>query len=196
MGRLHIVQVRAVAAAVVLGSMITMLGCAPTTTSTTVATTPSVSTSIPETTTSTPDPDYGGVLGIYPADPRTLEPLPGSVALTTADSMWGEASPNGRWVAVQVWLNTTPETDLVRLIDVGAGEVVAETKALRQYGLTVDDEGTIYRLAGTNRYWVEVLTPGDERFSRLFDLPVGFGPWSETQVLDDGRLGWFGTIHI
>ncbi len=189
-------QVRAVAAAVVLGSMITMLGCAPTTTSTTVATTPSVSMSIPETTTSTPDPDYGGALGIYPVDPRTLEPLPGSVALTTADSMWGEASPNGRWVAVQVRLNTTPETDLVRLIDVGAGEVVAETKALPQYGLTVDDAGTVYRLAGTNRHWVEVLTPGDERFSRLADLPVGFGPWSETQVLDDGRLGWFGTIHI
>lgn len=191
-------MVRRAVLLVVLGLGLLMFGCAPEAdppTSSTV-TTDSVSTTLPpSSTTSTSQHSEPGHVGLYRANPRTLEPIRTSEPLTTGDSMWGSSSPNGEWLVLNVWYGGPPETDILRVVDVQSGAVVTEAEVgAPQYGIDIADDGTVYRLAGSTNFRVEVLTPGTEAFADLLSLPEGFSPWSSTEMLSASRLGWFGSV--
>lgn len=195
--------VRRAVIVVVLGLGLLMFGCAPAATpptSSTVTTISSSTTFPPTSTTSAPelsDPDH---LGLFRADPRTLEPIHGSDPLTTGDALWGSTSPNGEWLVLNVWHDGPPETDLLRVINVQSGTVLSETQVgAPQYGVDIADDGTVYRLVESASYRVEVLEPGTDDFVDLLSVPEGFFPLSfsetsSTEMLDSGHLGWFGTL--
>lgn len=186
-------MVRRIALVMVFGFVMTMVGCTPETGSqpSTTSTLPTPATSLSHTTsTIVPLGDYG----LYRADPRTLEPVPGVEPLATGDSLWGSVSPNGRWVALNVWHDTTPESDMIRLIDITTGSTVAEVRvSAPKHSLEVDDIGTVYSLADPAGRRLEALSPGDAEFRTLFDLPSEFTPWSSTVLLTSNTLGWFGS---
>ncbi|CAN5794222.1 hypothetical protein BH23ACT5_BH23ACT5_24240 [soil metagenome] len=189
--------VRRAVLAVVLGVGLLMFGCAPEAdppASSTVITA-SPSTTLPPTSTTTSPPSEFGRVGLYRADPRTLEPIRDSEPLTTGDSMWGSSSPNGDWLVLNVWYGGSPETDILRVINVQSGAVVSEAEVgAPQYGLDIADDGTVYRLAGSMNLRVKVLAPGTEAFADLLSLPNGFSPWSSTEMLSANRLGWIGSV--
>jgi len=193
-----IVVVRRVVLVVVLGLGLLMFGCAPEADPPTSSTVPtaSASTTLPAaSTTSTSQLSEPGHVGLYRADPRTLEPILTSEPLTTGDSMWGSSSPNGDWLVLNVWYGGTPETDILRVVNVESGAVVTEAEVgAPQYGIDIADDGTVYRLAGSMNFRVEVLAPGAEAFDELVSLPEGFNPWSSTEMLSDHRLGWIGSV--
>ena len=191
------VMVRRAVLSVVLGVGLLMLGCAPEAApppSSTV-TTGLPSTTFPPTSTASFRPSEFGRVGLYRADPRSLAPIRGSEPLTTGDSMWGSSSSNGDWLVLNVWYGGSPETDILRVINVPSGAVVSETEAgAPQYGLDIADDGTVYRLAGSVDFRVEVLAPGTETFADLLSLPEGFSPWSSTEMLSANGLGWIGSV--
>lgn len=187
---------------VVLGLILLIFGCTPDAVSPTssTVTTASPPTTFPTTsTTSAPELSESGRLGLFRADPRTLEPILPAEPLTTGDSMWGSSSPNGEWLVLNVWYGGPPETDILRVINVQSGAVVSETEVgVPQYGVDIADDGTVYRLAESSSYRVDVLAPGTGEFANLLSLPEGFFPWSfsqssSTEILDTNHLGWFGT---
>lgn len=190
-------MVRRAVLAVVLGLGLLMFGCAPEAASppsSTVTTASPATTLMPTSTTTSPPSEFGRV-GLYRADPRTLEPIRSSEPLTTGDSMWGSSSPNGDWLVLNVWYDGSPETDILRVINVESGAVASEAEVgAPQYGLDIADDGTVYRLAGSTSFRVEVLAPGAEEFADLLSLPEGFSPWSSTEMLSADRLGWFGSV--
>ncbi len=109
--------------------------------------------------------------------------------------MWGSTSPNGEWLVLNVWYGGTPETDILRVINVQSGAVVSEAEVgAPQPGLEIANDGTVYRLAENMNLRVEVLVPGTEAFDGLLSLPNGFSPWSSTEILNANRLGWFGVV--
>jgi len=183
---------------VVLGLGLLMFGCAPEADPPTSSTAIKVSESTtlpPSSTTSTSQHSEPGHVGLYRANPRTLEPIRTSEPLTTGDSMWGSSSPNGDWLVLNVWYGGPPETDVLRVINVRSGAVVTEAEVgAPQYGIDIADDGTVYRLAESTDLRVEVLAPGTEAFSDLLSLPEGFFPWSSTEMLSSNRLGWFGSV--
>lgn len=108
--------------------------------------------------------------------------------------MWGSSSPNGDWLVLNVWYDGSPETDILRVINVQSGAVVSEAEVdAPQYGLDIADDGTVYRLAEGMNLRVQTLEPGTENFADLLSLPEGFSPWSSVTMLSANRLGWFGS---
>jgi DNA-binding beta-propeller fold protein YncE len=192
------VVVRRVVVVVVLGLGLLMFGCAPEadppTSSTSLTASASTTFPAPSTTTTSQLAEPGRV-GLYRADPGTLEPVRASQPLTTGDSMWGSSSPNGEWLVLNVWYAGSPETDILRVINVQSGAVVTEAEVgAPQWGIDIADDGTVYRLAGNLSFRVEVITPGAEAFDDLLSLPERFSPWSSTEILSDHRLGWIGSV--
>jgi DNA-binding beta-propeller fold protein YncE len=192
------VVVRRVVLVVVLGLGLLMFGCVPEADPPPSSTSPtgSASTTVPAPSTTTASQlAKPGRVGLYRADPGTLEPVRSSEPLTTGDSMWGSSSPNGDWLVLNVWYAGTPETDILRVVKVESGAVVSEAEVgAPQYGLDIADDGTVYRLAGSTDFRVVALAPGSEAFDELLSLPEGFSPWSSTEMLSEGRLGWIGSV--
>ncbi len=194
--------VRRAVLVVVLGWGLLMFGCAPeagpappSTVTIAFASTTIAPTIAPSSTTSTSQLSEPGRVGLYRADPRTLDPIRPSEPLTTGDSMWGSSSPNGDWLVLNVWYGGPPETDILRVVNVDSGAVVTEAEVgAPQYGIDVADDGTVYRLAGSTNFRVEALTHGTEEFANLLSLPEGFSPWSSTEMLSADRLGWIGSV--
>lgn len=195
-----LMMVRRAVLVVVLGLGLLMFGCAPEAASppSSVVTTVSPSTTLPQaSTTSTtrlPRSDLGR-MGLYRADPGTLEPVLPSEPLTRGDSIWGSGSPSGDWLVLNVRYSGPPETDILRVIDVQSGAVVSEAAVgVPQYGVGIADDGTVYRLAESTNFRVEALKLGAKEFVNLDSLPEGFSPWSSIEMLSGNRLGWIGSV--
>jgi hypothetical protein len=166
----------------------------PTTTRVQVTTT----TTIAGSTTTSSQQTAAGEAGLYRVDPATLEPISDTAPLTTGDWLSGTASPNGQWLVLNVWIDTEPDTDMIRVIDVAAGRVVTEATGALRHDLRVNDNGAVFALSGDTApiLRLERLPKGASGFQTVFDgFPDRFTPWSgSTTLLDDNRLASFGLI--
>lgn len=143
--------------------------------------------------------DGKGRVGLYRADPVTLERQRESPPITRGDAVLSAASSrNGNWLVLNVGIESEPEMSIVRVVDVGNGLVVTETteRSVELFDIRVGDDGTIYALAGP---WPGLrllrLELGGSSFETVFDgFPDRFVPWRVSTVLDDDLLGWFGTF--
>jgi hypothetical protein len=171
--------------------------CAPSISapSETAAERPTTTTSVPISTSTTIQANEAvGRIGLYDVDPRSLEPTE-TAAITTGDWITGTSSKNGDWLALSVWVDTNPDTDLIQIVDVPGRTVVAETGVLVPTTPVITDSGVAYWTDGNMAPFLRLyrLMAGDEEAELVFnDFPVGFEAWTEVAVVDSDRLGWFG----
>ncbi len=157
-----------------------------------------VATSQPATTATIAEIGIEGRVGLYPMNPLSLEPL-GSLPITTGDWLRGSASPNAEWLALSVWIDTEPDTDLIRIVNVVDGKEVAEAKVLVPTNPIVSDRGIAYWTQGSSAPILRLysLTPGDDSSELAFDdFPDRFETWMEPTILDSDRLGWLGRFAL
>ena len=166
--------------------------------------TPSATTtSLSTTTTATSAPtstiaslESGGESALYRVDPATLDPLPGSEPITRADWLSGSLSPNRNWLVLNAWIDTDPDTDIVRVVDLTADRVVTEATGDLIHGLRVGDDGTVYFVTETApalRLWR--LAPGAASAEIVFDdFPEAFNFSVPPTMLGDDRIGFFGFV--
>lgn len=153
-----------------------------------------------DTTSSSTTPEVGtthvpgdvGSVGLFPVDALTLEPLPDLDPMTTGDWLTGRSSPNGEWLVLTVWIDTEPDTDIVRVLHIPSGRIVTEIETNRPFlhKIEVTDDGTVYHFG--NR--LLQLSKGAQRFQpAAAEIPAGFHLWEMT-MLSQGRLGLLGTV--
>ena len=156
---------------------------------------PSPASTHPLSTSSTSLPERRHVVGLYRVDPATLQPIPGSEPVTSGDWISGSSSNNGDWLVLNVWIDTEPDTDIVRVVDVSTGDVVTHWQGPLLHDLVVGDDGSVYRGTQTCGQGASRMAPGTDRFSAVFDsFPAEFCPVAPMTPLDRDRLGWFGWI--
>jgi hypothetical protein len=158
----------------------------------------SSSTSLPAepTTTATVSiTDPAGHAGLYQVDPRTLEPVDASAPITTGDWLHGTSSTNGAWLALTVWLDDDPDTDLIRVVNVADQKVVTEANVLVPTYPMVADDGTAYWVNGHLAPFIRLhsLQAGEGSAELAFNaFPVGFERLTGGTILDVNRIGWLG----
>jgi hypothetical protein len=158
----------------------------------------SSSASLPPTSTTTTSvgiPGPVGRVGLYDVDPRTLEPVDVSAPITTGDWLSGTSSGNGDWLALTVWIDDEPDTDLIRVVNVADQTVVSEAKVLVPTHPMVADDGTAYWVNGNVAPFLSLysLQVGAESAELAFnDFPVGFEALTDGTILDTDRIGWLG----
>lgn len=136
-------------------------------------------------------------MGLYRVDPATLEPLPHLGPLTTGDWISGHVSSNGEWLALHVWLDTEPETDLVQVIDTGSGQIVSETSGRLADVIGVGDDGSVYQLSHLPSSGLRLrrLAAGDTGYETVFDQwPSEFLVLGSHTFLDSRRVAWLGSV--
>ncbi len=139
-------------------------------------------------------PLAAGRVGLYQVDPLSLEAVGGASPITTGDRLYGTTSQNGEWVVVTVWIDT-PETDMIRVINVADQAVVSETKVLVPTEAAIADNGVAYWLHGGMAPFLRLhrLRVGEESSELIFnDFPLGFESWSRGTILDNDRIAFFG----
>ena len=125
-------------------------------------------------------------------DPITLEPLGGSAPLPMGDWndwYWSDTSDSGRWLAMTVGNESSGLSEL-RLVDLGAWEVVESWSVSMGGTLHVDDEGTVRTVGGSSELLSYAPSPGGTRAA--IDLPVGFSSWFPIDAEPD-RVRLFGS---
>lgn len=158
----------------------------------------STSTSLLPTSTRTTTvgaTDPVGHAGLYQVDPRTLEPVDVSAPITTADWLHGTTSNNGGWLALTVWLDDDPDTDLIRVVNVADQKVVTEAKVLASTYPMIADDGTAYWVNGFLAPFIRLhsLKAGEGSAELAFNaFPVGFERLTDGTILDINRIGWLG----
>jgi hypothetical protein len=153
--------------------------------------TTSTTTSVPVTTTSLPS----DAMGLYRVEPATLEPLPGVEPLITADGVSGYSSPNGQWLALQLWSASTLQ-NLALVIESSTGEIVTEKSGILGDFLGVGDHGVVYQLLhGRHRgHTLRRLVPGGDRYEEVdVDFPKQFRNQVATFFAPQ-RIGFLGTF--
>lgn len=156
---------------------------------------PSPASTHPLSTSSTSLPERTHVVGLYRVDPATLQPIPGSEPVTSGDWISGSSSNNGDWLVLNVWIDTEPDTDIVRVVDVSTGDVVTDWQGPLLHDLVVGDDGSVYRGTQTCGRGAARMAVGTDEFSAVFDsFPADFCPVVPMTTLDRDRLGWFGWI--
>jgi hypothetical protein len=136
-----------------------------------------------------------GHAGLYQVDPRTLEPVDASAPITTADWLHGTSSPSGEWLALTVWFDDDPDTDLIRVVNVADQTVVSEANVLVPTYPMVGDDGTAYWVNGHLAPFIRLqsLKAGEGSAELAFNaFPIGFERLTDGTILDINRIGWLG----
>lgn len=162
-------------------------------------TTAPTTTEAPATTivrpTTTSVPASGHDVTLFRVDPATLIPIAGVEPITTGDWISGSVSPNGEWVVLNVWIDTTPDTDVVRVVETSSGRVVTEFVGPLLHDLRVGNDGAVYDHEEPCGGHVGRLALGGTSFDTVFDsFPDGFCTWGLMTLLDDQRVAWLGTL--
>lgn len=168
----------------------------PKSTSSTFAPTSSTAAAVSSTTTR-PPPQSSGAVDLVRVDPATLEPSPGSAAIASGDWISGTMSENGEWLALNVWIDTEPDTDLIEVVEVSSGRVVTEYDGPLLHDLKVGNDGSVFHQSdGASGGSLSRLTPGSGEFERVLDVfPPGFTRWGSFTLLGNERAGWLGRLE-
>jgi hypothetical protein len=156
------------------------------------------STSTTAATTTTNDVLRSNDTGLYRVDPATLIPIPGTEPLTAGGLIDGYSSPNGDWLALQLWFDTMPETNLIQVIETSTGEVVTEKPGIIGDFLGMGDNGVVYQMlySGQRGYTLRQLIPGGDHFHPVpVELPREFVTRESVAFLDQQRIAWFGRFR-
>ena len=164
-----------------------------TSTSNTSPPTSSTTTTDPSTTT-VPLPRTSGAVDLVRVDPATLEPVPGSAAITSGDWISGTMSENGEWLVLNVWIDTEPDTDLIQVVEVASGSVVTEIQGPLMHELQVGNDGSVFHQSDpASGVRLSRLAPGGTEFEVVVDAPLpAFSRWGSFAFLDDDTVGWLG----
>lgn len=189
-----------VTAAVVLLSIVGT-ACArnpqdPVETPATIETTTTATTRVLASSPTTLRPGSGDVQ-LLRVDPATLTPLPGSDPITSGDWISGSVSENGQWLVLNVWIDTEPDTDVVRVVEASTGRVVTDVAGPLMHELRVGNDGTVYNHFDNEACGGRVgqLAPGETSLVTVFEaFPDGFCSSTPMTLLDDKRAGWLGTV--
>lgn len=136
-------------------------------------------------------------MALYRADPVTLRALPGTQSLTTGDWMTGHSSPNGDWLALHVWRDTDPETDLIQVIETSTGEIVTEVPGRLADFVGLGDDGSVYQMRHLQFQGSQLrrLVPHDTGYETVFeDFPSEFVHRGSFTLFDSDHAAWFGTF--
>jgi hypothetical protein len=123
-----------------------------------------------------------------------LEPVDASAPITTADWLSGTSSKNGEWLALTVWFDDDPDTDLIRVVNVADQKVASEAKVLVPAYPMVADDGTAYWADGNLAPFLRLysLKAGEGSAELAFNATVGFEASTDGSILDSRRIGWLG----
>jgi len=155
---------------------------------------PTTTSTLPATTT-TDLPSHD--VGLYRVDPATLTPVTGTEPLTTGDWITGRLSDNGEWLALHVWIESDPETNLIQVIHIPTGEIVTEMPGRLANLVGVADDGTVYTMLWrvTERWTLRKLVPGATGFEVVSDaLPSEFVLWGQSSSVQSDHLVFLGSF--
>jgi DNA-binding beta-propeller fold protein YncE len=154
-------------------------------------------TTVVDAATTSTQAAQSGRVGLFRAEPDTLAPIPGTTPLTAGDWLSGTMSPNREWLVLNVWIDTEPDTDVIRVVEVASGRVVTDVTGSLRHDLRVGDDGAVFSLSESTASGLrlERLDPGGAMFQTVFDgFPDQFSPWSPTMLFGREQVGWLGTI--
>lgn len=137
----------------------------PASSSTTVQ--PTTSTAVAVSSPTAPLPQRSGAVDLVRVDPATLQPSPGTAAVTSGDWISGTMSENGEWLVLNVWIDSEPDTDLIQVVEVSTGRVVTEFDGPLKHDLGVGDDGSVFHQSEGRAGSVSRLTPGPVSRERL-----------------------------
>lgn len=128
-------------------------------------------------------------------DPGTLVPDGSAEPIVTGAAHDGVVSPNGRWALIRTWdhdRSTGEETNIISLVEVASGTVVASAAGYSE-ATTVNDDGVAHSFEqGSTSRIMRLDRAGGTPIDA--ELPTDAYPLVDTlSDLGDGRMGYLAT---